>query len=220
MRHPEQTLLNEYVDDNLEGERRQVLESHLEQCPACRAQVGFLRQLQQQAADLPQKIEPPRDLWPQIADRLESRKVVQAEFAQTAPRRVWAWRLLAVAAVLVLALVSSLTTYRLTAHRQSPPAPFEGNTDHLAVDLERLNKDYGSALAELTKALQQRRNQLSPETVATLEKNLKVIDGAIAEASQALAADPGHPDLLLALASMYEKKVNLLQHLTHLPAEL
>jgi anti-sigma-K factor RskA len=220
MKHQDiQNLLHDYVDGTLgEAERGQV-EAHLESCTACRQEIASLRRLLEQAARLPHSIEPARDMWPQIADRFEQRKVVRAEFAQEERRSVWVRRILAVAAGVVLVVVSSVTTYKLTAERQDrePAVAVQGDISALRVELVSLESDYSAALTELSRTLHLRRDRLSPETVEVVEKNLQIIDAAITEASEALDADPGNPYLLLAVASMYKEKVDLLQRLTHLP---
>jgi hypothetical protein len=58
---------------------------------------------------------------------------------------------------------------------------------------------------------ERRRSSLSPETVATIEKNLEIVDHAIAEARAALAKDPSNPDLPLLLSGVYRQKAELLQ---------
>jgi hypothetical protein len=52
--------------------------------------------------------------------------------------------------------------------------------------------------------------------VATIEKNLQIIDQAIAESRAALARDPNNPDLPLMLSGVYQTKVELLQHAVQL----
>jgi len=220
MKHQDiQALLNDYVDGTLgEAERRRV-EAHLESCTACRREIVSLRRLLEQAARLPQEIDPARDMWPHIAERLERRKVVSAEFTREERRSAWGRRILAVAAGVVLVVVSSVTTYKLTAERQDrePTVVVQGDIGALRVGLESLESDYSAALTELSRALHRRRDRLSPETIEVVEKNLQIIDAAITEAREALDADPGNQYLLLAVASMYEEKVDLLQRLTHLP---
>lgn len=66
--------LHDYVDGVLTpGERREV-ERHLEACANCRQELQFLQALRQQVARLPQRLEPSRDLWPEIAARIEPKK--------------------------------------------------------------------------------------------------------------------------------------------------
>jgi hypothetical protein len=66
--------LHDYVDGVLTPAERQEVERHLETCANCRAEMQFLQALRQQVAHLPQRLEPPRDLWPEIAARIEPEK--------------------------------------------------------------------------------------------------------------------------------------------------
>jgi hypothetical protein len=53
-----------------------------------------------------------------------------------------------------------------------------------------VNGDYERVERDLAVLLESRRKTLQPETIATVERNLAIIDSAIAEIRQALAADP------------------------------
>src|SRR2546430_17495436 len=55
--------------------------------------------------------------------------------------------------------------------------------------------DFDRATDELSRILAVERGRLRPETVALLERNLAVIDAAIAEARAAPARDPADADL-------------------------
>ncbi len=66
--------LHDYVDGVLTPEERQEVERHLEACANCRQEMQFLQALRQQVGRLPQRLEPPRDLWPEIAARIEPQK--------------------------------------------------------------------------------------------------------------------------------------------------
>lgn len=66
--------LHDYLDGALTPAERQEVERHLETCENCRAEIQFLQALRQQVARLPQSLEPPRDLWPEIAARIEPKK--------------------------------------------------------------------------------------------------------------------------------------------------
>jgi len=58
------------------------------------------------------------------------------------------------------------------------------------------------------------REKLGPETVKTIESNLRIIDLATAQARQALAADPANPYLKEYLSKTMKKKVELLKQAT------
>jgi hypothetical protein len=68
-----------------------------------------------------------------------------------------------------------------------------------------------AVLEELEAILESGRGRLAPSTIATLEANLAIIDTAIGEARQAVAADPGNAYLQTHLADIMRRKVSLLQ---------
>ncbi|HET8656859.1 MAG TPA: hypothetical protein VFL93_15150 [Longimicrobiaceae bacterium] len=163
---------------------------------------------------LPREIEPPHDLWPGIAARLhESARPSRAGIA-TPLRRSWVrnpvW--LAAAAVLLVMLASGLTALAL---RRGAPAPLALTpAAHLPAGLAAFHGSdgqYRAAVEQLQADFEARRDRLSPATVATIEKNLKIIDQAIAESRAALAADPNNADLPLMLSGVYQTKLELLQ---------
>jgi hypothetical protein len=74
-----------------------------------------------------------------------------------------------------------------------------------------VDADYAGAIRALNETLAENRNRLDPATIAKVEASLEVIDHAIDEARQALAADPSNLTILDLLASSYERKVELLR---------
>jgi hypothetical protein len=66
--------LHDYVDGLLPKTEQGEFERHLDACPDCRQEAQFLRSLRRQAAILPKSIAPPRDLWPEIAARIEPKR--------------------------------------------------------------------------------------------------------------------------------------------------
>src|SRR5690606_27461847 len=64
--------LNDYVDGDLTAEEAAVIDAHVRECAACREELEALQALQQAAQELPRDIMPARDLWPEIAQRIEA----------------------------------------------------------------------------------------------------------------------------------------------------
>jgi anti-sigma factor RsiW len=189
-------LMDGYVAGTLRPPDREALEAHARSCAGCRADLESTRVARPAAAALPRSIEPPHDLWPGIQQRLGRSGPIQA------PRR---WRMagLAAAAAILLMAGSSAVTLWLVRDRPAPTAP-------------AIEAGYVSATAELLRALDAERAHLAPATVATLERNLAVIDAAIAESRAALATDPANHDLAALLWASYRQKVALLQQATRL----
>jgi len=77
-------------------------------------------------------------------------------------------------------------------------------------------REYQRAVDELQQVLETRRADLAPETVATLERNLAIIDAAIADSRAALVRDPNSRELTQMLSSTYDAKVRLLRNAVQL----
>ncbi|HKP75669.1 MAG TPA: zf-HC2 domain-containing protein [Longimicrobiaceae bacterium] len=77
-------------------------------------------------------------------------------------------------------------------------------------------REYQRAVDELQQVLETRRADLAPETVATLEHNLAIIDAAIADSRAALERDPNSRELTQMLSSTYDAKVRLLRNAVQL----
>jgi anti-sigma-K factor RskA len=194
--------LNEYVDGALAARDRASVEAHLAECAGCRAAVAELRLLALGAAELPKSIAPSRDLWAGIAASLGRREAGDGT-------RWWRerafWRgALAAAAVFVIAL----GIYRLLP--LSPAFYRPAGQGWAAVQA-----DFDRASGELGRTLELERHRLRPETVALLERNLEIIDAAIAESRAALARDPANPELRGLFAAAYRHKIELLRWAAH-----
>jgi CHASE3 domain sensor protein len=75
---------------------------------------------------------------------------------------------------------------------------------------------YNRAIEELVQAVDAQRSRLNPETVRTVDRSLAVIDSAIAEARDALVADPGNVTLIDLLSATYQRKLDLLRRTSEL----
>ncbi|MEX2177312.1 MAG: zf-HC2 domain-containing protein [Gemmatimonadaceae bacterium] len=81
-----------------------------------------------------------------------------------------------------------------------------------------LTADYDREIARLRALIEQRRNQLDPVTVAIIEKNLFVIDSAIADSRRAIADDPSSRFLIEFLNQSLRSKVELMRTVALLPS--
>jgi hypothetical protein len=77
---------------------------------------------------------------------------------------------------------------------------------------------YTTEIARLHTIVERRRGQLDPVTIGVIERNLKVIDDAIAQCKLALTKDPASRFLMESLNNAFENKVQLLRTATMLPA--
>jgi hypothetical protein len=78
--------------------------------------------------------------------------------------------------------------------------------------------DYDREITKLRLLIEQRRNQMDPATVAVIERNLQVIDAAIAECKKAIARDPSSRFLIESLNQSLQAKVELMRTAALLPS--
>jgi Putative zinc-finger len=77
---------------------------------------------------------------------------------------------------------------------------------------------FDAEITRLRAIVQRRRSQFDPVTISVIERNLKVIDDAIAQCRAALAKDPASRFLIESLNHALENKVELLRTAAMLPA--
>jgi len=209
--------LDDYADGSLSEAAFQELELHLATCAACRKEEHALRSLLAEAAALPHEVEPARDLWPGIADRIGGGGRTVVPFARRIP--AWGFAALAAAAAVVVALSTPLlrstgpgtaTPGDTLAARPSGSVVNVGfPSDPLA--LQQAEAEYIRATKDLMTALDGRRASFAPETLAVVDANLRIIDKALAEIHEALRKDPASPELARMLSSTHRKKIDVLQ---------
>jgi hypothetical protein len=78
---------------------------------------------------------------------------------------------------------------------------------------------YDAAVADLEKALKAGRGHLDASTISVVEHNLQIIDQAINQAREALAADPANSYLSSHLVEARRRKLDLLRRATALATE-
>jgi anti-sigma factor RsiW len=214
--------LNDFVDGILAPDAKAKAEQHLQSCLACRDRLGELQATLAEVAQVARDAPPPDEVWPSLRAEIERRKVValsgalRSETAGGASRRRWT---LAAAAV-VLVAASSLVTALVMGRGRAPDIAIVDTTATIALPVAVVNaeRSYLATVKELTGALEAARPHLSPETVAIIERNLDVIDEAIAESRSALLRDPGNRVLLDVLAGTYRQKLDLLRRAALLAA--
>jgi Putative zinc-finger len=238
--HEEWTAkLSEFLDDELTPEERYAVESHLQGCAACTAVLDELKQVVSRARLVAPR-PPQADLWPGIADRLES----EAAPAAIIPMRSRAaWRVtftlpqLAAASLLIAAMSGGLA-WSVVGGRQSSVAGRDGAVVARGVEDERPTTDdqrlttvdtvlpvgladaqYDAAVSDLERALKDGRGKLDPTTITIVEHNLQTIDEAIRQAREALAADPANSYLSGHLVEARRRKLDLLRRAAALTSE-
>ncbi|MEM8931644.1 MAG: hypothetical protein AAGE94_10730 [Acidobacteriota bacterium] len=182
-------------------------------------------ELRRRLDELPRAIEPERDLWPAIADRLQApvpnethprHRVARGSIHRDRFRR-------ALAAALYMGLGALVTWVAMTSRVADSarsgnavievvPASFQTGVgpDGLAA----IEADFFRAREALWLDVLARRDRLQPSTVAVVEQNLAIIDRAIRDLRKALDADPGNPSLERRLIDSHRRSLDLLRRLT------
>ncbi|MBW3552131.1 MAG: zf-HC2 domain-containing protein [Gemmatimonadetes bacterium] len=215
--------LSDYLDGELSPEEALALELHLESCAPCAAALDEIRAVVAAAAALPEH-PPTRDLWPGIEARLTPRTtegltadVVSLDAFRARGRRVSVTVPQLIAAGLALVVLSAGGVWLAVgsdarAVAGMPPeaaeatAPVQSPFTYTAA--------WEEAVTELQGEFDLRRSELDPATIMVVERNLALIDEAIAEARQALEADPSSGFLNGYVAEAMRRKVDLLRQAT------
>jgi anti-sigma factor RsiW len=224
-------LLDDFVGGDLPPREERDVRRHLMQCEGCRAEEQALRALLDEAAALPDEIVPGRDLWNDIAPRLQSRASLVEQPAEQYPEvrvigprpaRPLPWWMLAAASI-ALVVVTSFATLRISGRGETQPvtiaaqqarqpaSSMQGVTPTALAAFRPAEQEYEKAISDLETVLRTQRGRLAPQTAATLEANLRIIDQAIAESRAALAADPNSAELTHMLSDAYDTKLDVLR---------
>jgi anti-sigma factor RsiW len=235
--HEEWTAkLSDFLDDELTPEERYAVESHLQGCAACTAVLDELQQVVSRARLVAPR-PPQADLWPGIAERLES----EAAPAAVIPMRSRAaWRVtftlpqLAAASLLIAAMSGGLVWSLRQSAVVSPQSSVSSSqapvvsqptddgqlpTGDSVVPVGLADAQYDAAVSDLERALKDGRGKLDPTTIMIVEHNLQTIDEAIRQAREALAADPANSYLSGHLVEARRRKLDLLRRAAALTSE-
>lgn len=215
-----QLLVSDRLDGTLSDTQRAQLDAHLGACAACREVARDLEQIHTETASLP-TLTPSHDLWNGIEARIEA-PVVSLGSHRRGPIARWSTRQFAAAAAVLMAVTAGGTWFVAVRSAGAPtetvatsPGP---RTELVSVASEKGMAAYESEIGTLRNIIETRRGDLDSATVAVLEKNLKLIDQAIAESKAALASDPASTFLADQVGRAYETKLELLRSAAMLPS--
>jgi hypothetical protein len=179
-------LLNDYLDDALPPEQRAALERRLETDAELAAELEELRGLVDAAAGLPREVAPPRDLWPAVERRLSPARVVRLRF----PRPAAMGSAAAMAAAAALVIFALLRGGGDDARRaEGPEARPAGPAQVTGPPADPLDLEYAAASRDVMERLGA-SEELDPETVELIRRNLAIIDEAVREIRAAIDASP------------------------------
>jgi anti-sigma factor RsiW len=217
------TDLQELIDGTLGAIRTAELRQHLDGCADCRALYDDLQRIHDVAAAMG-SVTPPDHIWLQIAGRLRQEGRVHDHPAPEPSRQsqyVW----LAIAATLVLAVGASLF---LLIPRSAPPpaqsaesnAPAPDSVQSGVEDLRQAEKLLQSGVAKLKEGLGSNQQALPPAVADTLDRNLQILDQAIADNTALLRQDPQNIAARNGLFDLLQRKISLLQDTISLMNEM
>jgi hypothetical protein len=208
--HLDDQTLSDFADGALDAAARSAAEEHVARCDACFTRVQRLRALLAAASSLPSAMNAPAGEWSQVRARIADSKT-----RTLAASPWWTRRGALLAAGLALVMVSSAVTALLVGGNggvDAPPVATVDASQTLVPRLAALEHDYRTVTSDLERELAERKHALTPETIAAVERSLRTIDGAIAEARVALARDPSSETLARLFVASHDQKVELLRH--------
>ena len=216
--HPSELALNDYVEGTLSGDARAELERHLEGCEACRSLVSDFRAIRQASASMP-PLAPPPSAWKRIEESIR-REGPTAAPAPRARRSLTTSQLgwLGIAATVLLATVLGLRMGLWTRSSVEAPTTATSATATATADIESVESEMRQAEEHYTKAISgleqiatEGQGELDPETAATLQKSLAVVDQAIDESRAAVRSEPTSESAQQSLLENFSTKISLLQ---------
>jgi hypothetical protein len=217
------TLIDDYVDGTLGADDRANVDRHLAECAACRAMTEDFRAIRRTASTL-ERHAPPPPAWTKLSAALDAERSRRSRFlipgsTFRVPRSLFGWQPLAVAATLLLILggTSWIVWQQLNV---APPASTTTATapatdpelaQSVETELKLAEEHYQKAIAGLEQITRAESGELDPQVAAVLQKNLEVIDQAIAESRAALQTQPTSEVAQESLFEALRHKVTLLQ---------
>ncbi|MGB2717965.1 MAG: zf-HC2 domain-containing protein [Vicinamibacterales bacterium] len=213
--------IQELAEGTLGPLRRAELQQHLDECPACRRLADDVRRIRELAQSL-DRPAPPDRVWLQVAGRLRQ----EGRIATPTPRAVVTRRFMPLAIAASLLLVIGASLYLLyprstavapqpdthaTAQQPSGNAAQMDAVQGVEAEFRLAEQHYQNAIAKLEEAAKSESGAIDPQTAAMLQKNLQVIDQAIAESRAALRSEPQSARARDSLFDALRKKVTVLQ---------
>jgi hypothetical protein len=209
--------LSEFLDGDLDAAEHAAGAAHVASCVECRMLLAALTKVagdMRQLADRPPAI----DLWPAIAAQIEAPRVVGTIGTGATRRRITFTVPQLLAASIAVALAGGAVVRMATRDARNTPAAVATSAPRpvttptvTRVAATRPMPTYDETIAELRAAMAQPGRRLDSTTVRVLEKNLTIIDAALADAERALAADPGNSYLTMHRARARARKITLLR---------
>jgi hypothetical protein len=210
--HDIQARLSAFIDGALEPGEQAEVRAHVERCPACSGLAQDLTRVRDGARSLG-PIRPPDHVWLEVAGQIRLREPREPHEAVPARMRPALVQWIGLAAALVVITLGAYLFTRVTRPAELPtgnaqrPASVEAFTEELRLAIEHSER----AGAELEALIKSGEGSIDPTLADSLQRNLAVVNQAIAESRTALTNEPSS---LSARASLFEalsRKISVLQ---------
>lgn len=187
--------------------------AHIEGCVDCGRYRERLAAIIDPSSVLSREIPPPRDLWSNIAGRLDAAE----------ERKVWRIpNFLPLAAAAGIAGIIVATLFALPSRQSTTEATTEATlavqtpeTDSFIISsrlpAETVEVGFVQTRAVLMKQFEAQKNSAAPEQIASLEQLLSTMDSAAQDINAALERDPYNASLLFKLSHTRRRELRLLQ---------
>jgi hypothetical protein len=207
-----QAQLGALIDGDVDPADAAAIRSHLQRCRACNGLAQDLKRVRDAARSLG-PVRPPDHVWLEVAGQIrlnEPREPRQSTPARMRPALVQ-W--IGLAAALVVITLGAYLFMRLGRPEEIPagnaprPASVEAFTEELRLAIEHSER----AGTELEALIKSGEGSIDPDMAENLQRNLAVLNQAIAESRTALTNEPSS---LSARASLFEalsRKIAVLQ---------
>lgn len=217
MRHLSEEERQTLADGTIAADRDAAARAHLRSCTACAEDVARLERLTVRARELEgtgERGDPEAaldELWPGIRARIENAKVV-ALGEPVQPNHQARSRRFALAALAAVVVAAAwLGVQSRSGADETTTARGNADTVATAQFADDSVKVYQEEAQVLLNRLELTRSMLEPTAAAAIDKDLAVVDSAIAELQTAIARDPRNPALQRLLATSYREKIEVLK---------
>ncbi len=176
--------------------------------PAGRSNDGRNRRVVQALHELPQALEPPRDLWPDIARALAEQAPQQRQIGLRGQRRVLA----SLAASLALIALGVLLGRGLPLQNEGVVASAGVTSDATPFLRTALRADprLAALRTDLLSQAEQRLSAMSPQERAKVVASLAALRRSMAEIEAAMGREPANALLQELLVDTYQEEMRVL----------
>ena len=229
-----ESLLHDALDAPLPPADAAALAAHLETCAACRDLEADLALMRDATRALDRPIVPAQ-AWTRLSTQLEREGLIAAASASArraarprgAATRGWRWPpRCSPASARRCCGARRIRVTPAIPNAAAPPPAAPGNArdpravEAIEIELRLAAEHYEKAITALEGLAAEDRTRIDPAVAQVVERNLLLIDTAIADSRKALQGQPGSLVAQASLFDAYRQKVALLQDLIAMASEV